>query len=482
MANSSKSTLPVSTSLESVSGFVRYLSVVVSKTRYAVPLDRVIGVVESTKITPLPFSPPPFEGLVLAMGQVMPQISLAALLGHPVQEGGVVVLISDVGGSVGLRVDQVHAMLQVDLEQVVMSTQEERDARPMVIGTFGDGAAACEILSLDHLTTDTLTSVPAETGTVLLASDANVSGDQDDEAGLQQAEPYLMIDVSGEVYAVKVDQLVELLELSTLRSVPHAPEWIAGMLDLRGEPILGLSLFTLLGRPEGLPGKLGLMVTHPAGVVALIAEHSHGIERYAPEQIHALREPMAGVSSYLVKADDSIVAILDIDALLLPIHEELPSWIPMVHAIDKNAVPEQVVEFQQFLTLRVGREFLAVPLDRIERLQASVQMTPIPDRGIGFDGLVDVGDAVVPVIDLRRVLSSEISLPQNDPMPPCVLAKIEGGVAGIIVNQVLRIETVPDSQITVSEEVPNLPVTHVLHLHDQLMSVVSLDRLLPPTI
>ena len=45
--------------------FVRYLPVAVRERRFAIPLDRIIGVVESSKITPLPFSPPPFEGLVL---------------------------------------------------------------------------------------------------------------------------------------------------------------------------------------------------------------------------------------------------------------------------------------------------------------------------------------------------------------------------------------------------------------------------------
>ena len=62
-------------------GSVRYLSVGVHGRRFAIPLDQVIGVVESAELTPIPFSPPPFEGLVQAMGQVVPQISLAALSG-----------------------------------------------------------------------------------------------------------------------------------------------------------------------------------------------------------------------------------------------------------------------------------------------------------------------------------------------------------------------------------------------------------------
>jgi chemotaxis signal transduction protein len=56
---------------------------------------------------------------------------------------------------------------------------------------------------------------------------------------------------------------------------------------------------------------------------------------------------------------------------------------------------------------------------------------------------------------------------------------IDGSVAGLIVDQVLRIETVPEDQLMPAEDAPNLPVSEVLHLHGQMMSVVSLDRLLP---
>lgn len=465
---------------ESLAGFARYLSVSVAARQFAIPLDRVIGVVESTKITPLPFSPPPFEGLVLAMGHVVPQISLATLLRLPPSEGGVVVLVSDIGGSIGLRVDAVHAMLQVERDQVVLSSSETRAAEPMVMGRFGEGAASCGVLDLDHLTGPDLVATAAQNGAVLMATETTTFTADDDITTERQLEPYLMVSVSGEVYAVKVDHLVEVLELSTLRTVPHAPQWTAGMIDLRGEPILGLSLAELLRRPEKQSGQLGLMIAVPAGRVALIAEHSLGIERYGSEDVHPLREPIAGIESYLVKSDDSVVAIIDPETLLRPISDELPAWVPQASTVDPAAQPPGGTGFHQYLTLRVGREMLAVPLERIHRLQASVQLSPIPQNGTGFDGMADVGDGVVPVIDLRRTLAGEQDPAGGDVLSPCLLAVIEGGMAGIIVNQVLRIESVPEDQIMPAEDSPALPVSQILHLHGQLMSVLALDRLLPP--
>src|SRR5262245_11096979 len=73
----------------------------------AVPLERVIGVAEGGLVTPLPYSAPSFEGLVEVFGQVMPQVDLASLLGLPSSSGGMLVVVTDRGGTLALRVVHV---------------------------------------------------------------------------------------------------------------------------------------------------------------------------------------------------------------------------------------------------------------------------------------------------------------------------------------------------------------------------------------
>jgi chemotaxis signal transduction protein len=143
-------------------------------------------------------------------------------------------------------------------------------------------------------------------------------------------------------------------------------------------------------------------------------------------------------------------------------------------------LPEPAASVHQYLTMRVGRELLAVPVDRIHRLQASVKLTPIPESDTGFDAVADVGDGVVPVIDLRRILAADGEPIADDLPPPCLLAVFGGGIAGIIVDQILHIENISDSQVEPAGESPLLPVSHLLRLNGQLMSALSLDRLLPP--
>ena len=95
--------------------------------------------------------------------------------------------------------------------------------------------------------------------------------------------------------------------------------------------------------------------------------------------------------------------------------------------------------------------------------------------GAGFDGLADIGDRVVPVKDLRRAFTS----PRDD-QPPCVLLQLEGALAGIAVDQVLRIEDVAESDVEPVSDAPQLPVHEVAHVRGRLMAVLTLDRLLTP--
>jgi chemotaxis signal transduction protein len=460
-----------------------FLTVEMSARKYAIPLSRVIGVVESSPVTPLPFSPPQFEGLVLAMGQVVPQISLAVVLGLPSKEGGVVVLLSDLGGSIGLRVDAVHSMLTVEWNQVDLAVPAVRAERPLILGRFGEPPAAYEILQLEHLTDGEFVHPTNEDATALL-SDAAAGGVARSEVLDRPLEPFLMFSMGNDTYAIKIENLISILELSSLQTIPQAPAWVDGMIDVRGEPVLGLSLAALLGRSQKEPGQLGLMIALEADPaanarVALIAGQSLGIESYGSEQIHALAQPIGGIESYLVRSDDEIVGIIDPTTLLGPTRDAIAAWVPRAQAVSSTPPPEQSAHTYQYLTMRVGRELLAVPVDRIHRLQANVKLTPIPTSDTGFDALADVGDGVVPVIDLRRILAADKAATDALP-PPCVLAVIGGGIAGIIVDQILQVENVPASQVEPAGESPRLPVSHIVRLNGQLISALSLDRLLPP--
>jgi chemotaxis signal transduction protein len=191
---------------------------------------------------------------------------------------------------------------------------------------------------------------------------------------------------------------------------------------------------------------------------------------------------MAGISGYFVHHDDEIIGLIDPQLLLSQVAPALRAAIPQqpVAALEGSRT-EELGQYQQLLSLRVGREFYAMTLDRIERIQASVRLTPLPSHIAYFDGMADVGDAIVPVIDLRRQQGAELSPFDTTERPPCILTMLDGAMTGILVDQVLSIIDILPERFEPVREASRLPISHVVAFQGQLIALLTIDRLLPPS-
>ena len=76
--------------------------------------------------------------------------------------------------------------------------------------------------------------------------------------------------VSGERYALDVEDVLEITELEELTPVPGAPETVLGVCNVRGEILPLLSLARLLGLGDGA-GAQRMLVTDNAGMHTALA-------------------------------------------------------------------------------------------------------------------------------------------------------------------------------------------------------------------
>jgi chemotaxis signal transduction protein len=445
----------------------------------AVPLERVIGVAEGGLVTPLPYSAPSFEGLVEVFGQVMPQVNLASLLALQSSYGGILVVVSDRGGSLALRVMHVTGMIQLDADSLQPTATRARALHPLYMAEFEHQGTPHYMLDLDLLATSDGLELSEPEGAVLLPE---VLPDRRTER-LDEEEwlPLLLLEIAGERYAIPNRSIIELNVPDGIRSMPSAPDWILGLIEVRGAPIVAVSTAALLGRPTA-PGHMPevcLIAELEDGVpIALFIDRAIGLERVSPSLIHPMQQAMVGVGGYFVLHDD-IVGLIDPRLLLSQVAPTLRAAIPLKSATAEEAAHVDTGQYQQLLSLRVGRELYAMTLDRIERIQASVRLTPLPSHISYFDGMADVGDAVVPVIDLRRQQGAALSPFDTGERPPCILTLLEGAMTGILVDQVLSIIDILPERFQPVREASRLPISHVVTFEGQLISVLTIDRLLP---
>ena len=67
-------------------------------------------------------------------------------------------------------------------------------------------------------------------------------------AGSAARRLYLLFRIGGDRYALDAGEVIEVLGLRTLKQVPGAPSWVAGMLDRRGAPVPVIDMSALAGQ------------------------------------------------------------------------------------------------------------------------------------------------------------------------------------------------------------------------------------------
>lgn len=103
----------------------RYLSFALGGEKYAIPLLSVKEVIAVPQITPLPFSPPYFLGIMNLRGQIISVIDLRKKMEiQPAASGEPAVVICDLEDlSIGLIVDSVDSVLAPDAADVSDGTE-----------------------------------------------------------------------------------------------------------------------------------------------------------------------------------------------------------------------------------------------------------------------------------------------------------------------------------------------------------------------
>lgn len=143
--------------------------------------------------------------------------------------------------------------------------------------------------------------------------------------GIQQ---YLTFRVAGEEYAIDILHVREIIEFTSSTRVPGTPEWIHGVINLRGRvvPVVDLSVRFGLGvtvvtqwtcavmieiRSEDAPMVMGVV----ADSVSRVLEIDAGAIQPAPAFGTGVRaDYLLGVA----RTDGGLVLVLDVDCLLSP--------------------------------------------------------------------------------------------------------------------------------------------------------------------
>jgi purine-binding chemotaxis protein CheW len=214
----------------------------IGRQEYAIPLARVREIVPLPEsVSAVPRAETAVLGVTTIRDELIPLLSLHALLGFPLpdrhDDRPRVIVVSYGRTGIGLVADRTRDILRIDRSLVdpvpTMLTRGTGTAELQGICRLDGGRRLVSILSPDRLFRhDVVTDAAAEGER---ATEADMVGDRQIQSDEQQ---FIVFCLDREEYAVPIEAVDEVMRRpDALTRVPKAPEFIEGVMNLRGAVI-----------------------------------------------------------------------------------------------------------------------------------------------------------------------------------------------------------------------------------------------------
>ena len=143
------------------------------------------------------------------------------------------------------------------------------------------------------------------------------------EQAIAGAEMQLVVfELGDESYGVDISRVQDINRMQEITEIPHAPESVVGVINLRGRVIPVIDLRKRFGLPEAVHTKdTRIVVVHLEGnLIGVIVDAVSQVLRIPADIVEPPSPVLAGVDSrYLrgiAKLDDKLVILLDLDFVL----------------------------------------------------------------------------------------------------------------------------------------------------------------------
>ncbi len=151
----------------------------------------------------------------------------------------------------------------------------------------------------------------------------------------------VLVRLGNEIYGLDVQCVSDIRPAELFTRVPRTPDWVAGVVNLRGRILSLLDLQRFLGLPQAEDGervKPYLVVVEAPGAemeVALLADEVLDVEALPASRLHDAAGTLRGIRPEYVRGiaergqdgDGALVVVLDLPALLadkqLIVYEEI---------------------------------------------------------------------------------------------------------------------------------------------------------------
>lgn len=162
---------------------------------------------------------------------------------------------------------------------------------------------------------------------------ANNDNELDDQSALSE-EQYLTFHLGHEVYGIEVLRIKEIIQYQGVTKVPRTPEYILGVINLRGSVVPVVDMLNLFGEEHVQISRRTCIIIVEAHTgeeaveAGVIVDQVDEVAEIRDDEIEKAPSFGAGVKTQFIKGmgrrEDGFIILLHLDKILAP--EELHSF------------------------------------------------------------------------------------------------------------------------------------------------------------
>jgi purine-binding chemotaxis protein CheW len=263
---------------------------------------------------------------------------------------------------------------------------------------------------------------------------------------MTQSQRYLTFTVDGQLYALRSQDVLEVIRVPAVARVPQGPAALLGVANLRGCVLPVVSLRGLLGKPAAAdPGHSRAIVLDIGAAVAVVVDSVATLESATTERIDTRANEVGAVAAerllgvFPIGADQRAVKILDIKSLLDLAFTNRARAQPRQVRAKSTAVASveasHAEETTTLVTFEVAGQEFALPVEDVQ------EILPAPDRVTSLAhseavvlGLTSVRETLLPLLSLRGLLGLTAA-PLSSEREKVLVVKVGGTRVGLVADR-----------------------------------------------
>jgi len=136
---------------------------------------------------------------------------------------------------------------------------------------------------------------------------------------------------------------------------------------------------------------------------------------------------------------------------------------------------------RELISFQIGAQEFCVDIMSVREIRGWTPATPLPRTPVFVRGVINLRGAVLPIVDLGSRLGLATSEPTERHV--IIVTRIEDQLVGLLVDAVCDIISITDDLIQatpdVASEMVHRFVRGILSMEGRMISLISLDRILP---